>query len=404
MRITVRETRQIAILEKALRREIKQVTAAESLGCSERTIRRRLKRYKKNGVAGLVHRLQERPGNRAADQKLRKKVLNLMRTTYAGWPPTHAAQKLAEVNKLVVIAKTLRTWMMQEGLWTKQRKRRAGRRWRERKECFGQMVQLDGSRHKWVPDQWWTLLKFVDDATGRVFMRFYDAESYDNVADLTIRYLKAFGKPTSIYTDRGGVYKVTVNNDEGDLITRYGKVLRELGVELIHANSPQAKGRVERSFNTDQQRLVRELVLAGITSRDAANDYLETVYIPQHNTRYARNPRNPIDIHQRVGETDFNYVFATLCQRTVRNDWTIQYEHKQLQLDNSRPAIVKPKDLVTVRQLLDGRLIVSIRSQVIEFKEIIARPIKQLPEPLVKPAVYHKPVADHPWRKYRACV
>lgn len=156
--------------------------------------------------------------------------------------------------------------MIQEGLWKKQRKRRKGRRWRERKECWGQMLQLDGSKHMWIEGEYWTLMKFIDDATSLVFMRFYKSESFEAAVDLTIRYFNEFGIPKSIYTDRGGVYKVNNNNPDNLLITHYEFGLNRLGINLIHARSPQAKGRVERSFQSDQKRLVPELKLFKISS------------------------------------------------------------------------------------------------------------------------------------------
>lgn len=401
MEITMRELRQVAILEKLKRREISQKVGADTLKCSVRAVKRRLKRYKAKGLPGLVHARRGCQGNRATQPEIRQKVMSLMRTKYSGWPPTHASQALLENGNITVPSKTLRVWMLQEGLWKKQRKRRRRRRWRERKECFGQMLQLDGSEHKWVADEYWVLVKFVDDATGRIFMRFYKNESFESVVDLSIRYLKIFGKPRSIYTDRGGVYKVNNNNEDGQRITDYERSLNMLGIELIHALSPQAKGRVERSFQTDQQRLVRELKAYGITDISEANDYLESKYIPKHNAKYAVSPRSNVNLHDPINDINLENIFVRTSQRCVSNDWTILYNNKRLQLDSSRPATVKPKDIVTFNERLDNSIFITIRKETITFEEIKNTPKREFLIP-ANPSFYrYKPPANHPWRRFK---
>ncbi len=377
MKITQKEAKQVSLFEKLIRKEITQKIVAELLGCTVRTVKRRQKRYAASGIEGLIHRRRGQPGNRAKDPNLRADIMAAVRSKYEGWPPTHIAQMLAEQEQITILPKTLRLWMLSDGLWEKERKRKPGRRWRQRKEHFGQMVQMDGSKHLWIGNEYWALMKLVDDATGRVFMRFYASESYASVVDLNIRYFKKFGIPASIYTDRGSVYKVNTNNPDDILITHYERGLGNLGVELIHARSPQAKGRVERSFNTDQKRLVRELKLIGITTIEAANDYLEQVYIPKHNERYAIPPVSNIDLHKPINGICLERIFVQTSQRHVLNDWTISYQKRLLQLDNTRPAIVKPRDVVTVNEMLNGTIFITIRKEQIGFKEIAVAPQKQ---------------------------
>lgn len=403
MALTMKEINQIAIFEKMRLGKLTQKTAAKVIGCSIRTVRRRSKRYFKDGAAGLAHKSRGKPGNRRTEEFKKRKVLDLMQGKYAGWPPTHAAQVLSSRAHIKTTPSTLRRWLLEAGLWKRQRKRRCRRKWRERKACFGQMLQLDGSSHKWIvsSDEYWTLLKFIDDATGRVFARFYSAETHAHVVDLTIRYFKKFGKPISIYTDRGGVYKINNNNEDGERITNYDRALTSVGVELIHAYSPQAKGRVERSFLTDQARLVRELALHEITTMDTANMFLEQIYLPQHNRQFAVPARESADLHQRIGPINLNDVFTLATERTVNNDWTVIYNGQWLQLDNSRPAIVKPRDVVIVNERLDGTLFITIRKEEVSFKPIpkktAAKHEFDLPRPFTKP---YKSPPSHPWRQF----
>jgi transposase len=413
MELSMKECKQVPILEKVQRKELLQKEAALLLKMSVRNLRRRLKKYKNEGLDGLAHKNRKKQGNRAKNATLKDRIMALVKTKYAGWPPTHASQALDEYDNINVNPETLRLWMITEGLWVQQRKRKRRRRWRARKECFGQMLQLDGSEHQWVTGIYWTLLKFIDDATGRIFMRFYPSESYESVSDLTIRYIKTFGKPCTIYTDRGGVYKVNINNDDGELMTNYERNLATINIELIHAYSPQAKGRVERSFSTDQQRLVRELDFHNIKSIEEANTYLETTYIPKHNAHYSIPPQNKVNLHQSTENIDLNNVFVKISTRKVKNDWTIFYKNKRLQIDNSRPAIVGPKNIVVVHEKLDGSMFIKIRQEFIQFKEI--KEIKETQQSNVRVDVIHEPIAqksfpihykpttNNPLKRFRAC-
>lgn len=188
-----------------------------------------------------------------------------MQTKYEGFGPTFAAEKMVELDGILIHPETLRLLLIREKLWHKQRKRKKHRRWRKPKDFFGEMVQVDGSIHVWVEGQTWTLLRFIDDATKTIlWMEFAKSESWEGLARATINYFSKHGMPISLYADRGSVFKVNVNNEENEFITQYQRALNRLDIELIHAYSPQAKGRVERSFRTDQDRLVKELKLAGI--------------------------------------------------------------------------------------------------------------------------------------------
>lgn len=403
--MSTKELKRMGAIEGFIGEKLSRSAAAKKAGCSERTISRSKKRYKVEGYAGLRHRRRGCVSNRATAKEFKQKVLDLMRTQYEGFGPTFAAEKLEELEGIKINDETLRLWMIADGLWKKKRQRLRQRKWRERKQYYGEMQQFDGSEHLWTPGVYWTLLKFIDDATGRVFQRFYENESYQSVADLTIRYIEKYGKPVSIYTDRGSVYKVTTNNHDGDMITQYQMALNDLAVELIHANSPQAKGRVERSFNTDQDRLVKELKLRGITTIDEANTFLENQYNDRHNAKFARIAAQPDNLHGTIGNVNLNKIFTRRTQRNVMNDWTIKYCNRLFQLDSSCPAIVKPKNTVIVHEQLDGIIFISIRKQQISFKEIGVKPqVEPSKTRLANPVpTFWRPTVDHPWKRNPTC-
>lgn len=395
-----KELNQIGIMEKLKRGEISRKTAAEVLGRSKRTISRRLRRYCEDGAAGLAHRLAGKPGNRSYDPVKKELILKLLITKYAGFGPTFASEKLAEHDNIIINRETLRRLMMKNWLWKKKRKRTRHRKWRERKEHFGQMLQLDGSSHRWVigSDDYWTLIMFIDDATGKIFAYFYKNESYESVADCTKRYIQKYGKPLSIYADRGTVFKVNTSNENNDTITQYERALSELNIQLIPAYSPQAKGRVERGFQTHQDRLVKEMKLRNIRSMDEANAFLEEEYILNHNLKYSCHPKEKTDLHRKHNSASLDDIFAVITERKVANDWTIRYKNRILQLDTSRPALVKPKDTVIIHERLDKTIFVTIRSERINHYEVQKR-TKQKSIKTYNNQIFYRPPSNHPWRQ-----
>ena len=400
--MSLKESKQIGVMEKLMQAEISQGTAAELMNISGRQVRRKLARYRENGAQGLVHRSRGKPSNNKTDESTSRRIIELACNKYANYGPTFMAEKLEENEHIQIHHETLRLMLIANGLHAVRRKSRKHRKWREPKEHLGQMVQLDGSPHLWIEGcpVYWTLIKFIDDATKRTYARFYLSESHANVVDLTIRYINKYGKPRSIYTDRGGVYKVNTHNENDDYITQYERSLNEIDIELKHANSPEAKGRIERSFKTDQDRLVKEMHLRGITTIEQANVFLENEYLPRNNARFERLPKNPVNLHVPHQGKSLEDVFTIVAQRTVTNDWTIRYKNKFLQIDSSRPAIVKPKDIITVHERLDGTLYLTIRSSSINFKEINYKPIlKREGEKIVQDRIF-KPGINHPWRRY----
>ena len=282
------------------------------------------------------------------------------------------------------------------------------RSWREPRTHTGMLVQLDGSLHEWfgLGNGYVTLITFIDDATSKVlWSQFYNAESTENVMRALKGYIQKHGRPLALYTDRGSAYKVNVNNEENDRITQVQQALGELDIELIHARYPQAKGRIERHFRTPQDRLVKELKLEGITSIQAANEYLNATYIPKHNARFARPAAKNLDLHRTLlAHHDLSIILSIKEQRILRNDYTISYNKQILQLTKHQKTILRPKDTITIRRPLDGSISLFIRKTPLYFVPVKKRPQPLLPPPEPKPVrIYPRPAPDHPWRRYPAC-
>jgi len=271
-------------------RRLTQVAAGRLLGLSERQVRRVLRRYERQGDAGLVHRWRGRRSNRKTPEAVRRRAVACLRRDYGDFGPTLAAEKLQERDQLVVSRETVRQWLMAEGLWRGRPRREPHRQWRPRRECFGELAQLDASLHAWFEGRGAAepvLITLIDDATGRRMRRFYEYDGTAPTMDLLGRWLRQYGRMLAIYADKAGHLPVTrpPTADEAragrEPETQVGRALRELGIDYIPANSPQAKGRVERSHGVDQDRLTKELRLRGISTIAEANRFLEQQYTPQ---------------------------------------------------------------------------------------------------------------------------
>jgi len=302
------ELKRLHVIQKVLEKVVKQVEAAEILSLSARQIRRIVKRIRMEGERGIIHKSRGRPSSRRIPGKIRDKVIQLYQKQYKDFGPTLATEKLLERNGIGISDETLRKWLMEAGDWKKIRKPRRHRQWRERKPHCGEMVQMDGSHHDWFEGRgpWCVLMGYIDDATGRVFGRFYDYEGTIPAMDSFKGYIQTYGLPMSVYLDKHTTYKSTgkptiqdeLNNTRP--LSEFERALKELGVEVIHANSPQAKGRIERLFGTLQDRLVKEMRLRGIRTIEEANGFLED-YLPWYNQRYGVCPKEKGDLHRPVG-------------------------------------------------------------------------------------------------------
>jgi transposase-like protein len=399
------ELRRLHVIRKVLEREIKQVEAAEILLLSARQIRRIVKRIRAEGDKGIVHKARGRPSSRRILGEIRDKVIQLYRKQYADFGPTLASEKLLERDGIRVSDETLRRWLIGTGDWKRSRRGRRHRQWRERKAHEGEMVQMDGSHHDWFEGRgpWCVLMGYIDDARGRVFGRFYDYEGTIPGMDSFKRYIRKHGLPLSVYLDRYKTYKSTAKptledelNDREPL-SDFERALKELGVEVVHANSPQAKGRIERLFRTLQDRLVKEMRLRSIRTLEEANAFLEE-YLPIYNRRFSVRPRERGNLHRPLGRgLDLDAILCIKTERTLRNDFTVAHHRKLYQIEDKVNA-----SKVTVQDRMDGSIRITHKNRALRFREITERPIlEKRASPVVKVRRSSIPSTDHPWRGFK---
>lgn len=370
-----KEREQLVTFKKLADGQISQATAAKMLRVSSRWIRKKFKRYQKEGDVGLVHKGRGKLSSKKWSAIDRTFSLDLLRSDdWLGFGPTFAAEKLAKGYGIKVSRETLRQLMKANGFDYAKRKGRKHRSHRERREVFGLMIQLDGSPHNWFEGRGpaCTLLVFIDDATSRIlWLEFAESESVNSIMKATQNYFEKFGKPASFYVDFGSVFSVNTNNKDREKITQFERAMEELGVKIIHARSPQAKGRVERCNRTMQDRLVKEMRLAKISNIADVNKFIHySHFIDEHNAKYAEEAAKQGDAHLPVDKAD---LYNSLClkeSRVVMQDWTISYDNKILQLLNKKSVLVRPKDHVIVREHLDEKLTISIRKTNLEFEHV----------------------------------
>jgi Helix-turn-helix domain len=369
-----RERDRLRVLHGLQEDQYCQAKAAELLDLTPRQVRRLQRQLAELGDAGLVHRLRGRPSNRRLDPQLRQHVLREYRKNFAGFGPTFASEKLAEQN-LHVSPDTLRRWLLAAGLWQRQRRRDPHRRRRPRRSCFGELVQMDTSIHDWTEGRGeaMVLLTMIDDATSRLLARFYPGDTVEAHFDLLGRWLQKYGRPRALYTDRHSIFvpqKKGRFDPEG--ATQFGRALGELDIGLIKAYSPQAKGRVERSFGTAQDRWVKEMRLAKVKTIAQANALLERL-MPDHNRRFSVAAAQASDGHRAVGASHaLPAILSIQHKRVVANDYTIRLENRLYQLDKPiYPGERGSKVIIELR--LDGTMAVRFGSRYLNCHEIMAR-------------------------------
>ena len=335
--------------------------AARTLDLSERQVWRLLKAFRTCGASGLISKRRGRPSNRRTPAEVRLTAMNLIKARYADFGPTLAAEKLRELHDLTLSRETLRAWMIAEGLWQDRRKRR-GRVYqpRYRRDCVGELIQIDGSEHRWFEDRgpMCTLLVFIDDATSRLMhLRFVETESTFAYFAATRGYLEAHGKPVAFYSDKHSVFRVNkAGGVATDGMTQFGRALHALNIEIICANSSQAKGRVERANKTLQDRLVKELRLAGVSTMEAGNAFVPG-FVADFNARFAKPPANSKDLHRPMTDRDdLEDAFTWRAERTLSQSLTLQYDKVMFILDPTEEAQDAIGKRVTVVDFPDGRL------------------------------------------------
>ena len=401
--MTQEELKRLHVIRKAIDKAITQQEASEAIGVTLRQAQRITSRVRVDGDKGIINRSRGRLSNRAKPEKIKNKILELFKVKYPDFGPTLASEKLFERDRLTVSDETLRLWLVENNIPYKKRRKRPHRQWRERKERCGQMVQMDGSHHDWFEGRGepCVLMGYIDDATGRPFARFYTYEGTIPAMDSFKRYIKKNGIPLSVYLDKHTTYKSpgkpSLKDELNDTmpLSQFERALKELGVEVIHANSPQAKGRVERIFNTFQDRLVKEMRLEKISLIDEANAFLSR-YLAGYARRFGKEPAKDGDLHRTCPEgTDLDRILCVKTEHTLRNDFTVAHKNKLYQiLDNTRAQ------RVVVEEYVNGSMKIWHKDKALRFKVISIRPEKEPAKApyIFKPRRVYTPQAqDHPW-------
>ena len=409
--MTAKEAERHEIINNLIAKKINGTNAAKQLNLSIRQTKRLKAKVRKHGIKGIIHKLRGKESNNKIEKDLLRDVKKIIQQNYPDFGPTLAAEKLMEIHKINLGVTTVRSLMIREEFFKpkKRKQNQEHRSWRERKECYGEMEQFDGCYHDWFEGRGeeCCLLAAIDDAKGEVTkLKFGKSESVIEVFDLWKGYLESKNKPVAIYLDKFSTYKVNHKNatDNHELLTQFQRACQDLNINLITAHSPQAKGRVERLFETLQDRLVKELRLRNISDIETANKFLEEEYVADFNKRFSVVPAKDTNLHRPLTEHDKNNlekIFSIQSKRQVKNDFTIQFKNVWYQLDEIQPTTVYKKDSVLIEERLDGSIHLSKKEKYLNFKKLPTRPEKvKIKLAAITPGKSNWiPPENHPWRK-----
>lgn len=412
--MSLKERRRLELFSRVHEGGLTLRKASALLGLSYRQAKRAYARYRSEGDAGVVHRLRGRSSNRRTDAQKKDRVLKLFQEKYHDFGPTLAAEYLAAEDGEVVAVETLRQWLKGAGWWQPRRKRSAHRRWRARREHLGELLQLDGSHHDWFEGRRdeAVLMVLIDDATNRCYARFFEEETTAASFVTFWRYVERYGLPHAVYADKASIYRTTRDATVDESLadeppqTQFGRAMQQLGVELILANSPQAKGRVERRNGVFQDRLVKALRLKNISDLESANAFLDEEFLEELNRKFAVSPKKPEDLHRRVGRgVKLERVLSFQEERVVQKDWTIRWRNRWFQLSQANQKLALVNRKVTVCEQLDGTVVILFGQRELTWEELPERPVAVRPVQRPRPQTRgpRKPSADHPWRRsYKA--
>lgn len=398
--MSAKEWDRFSVLGRVKRGELTLREASLELDVCYRQVRRLWKRFVAGGAAGLVHLSRGRASNNRTPDERRDRIVKRYLESYADFGPTLACEKLA-AERLIVHPDTLVSILKERGVYEPHRKRKKHRKRRERRASFGSMVQMDGSHHDWFEGRSGqgkcVLMVLIDDATSRTFARLYAGEDLRSAFDAFARWCGTHGVPRAIYVDKHGIYR----SDDGSP-TQFARAMKELGVELICAHSPQAKGRVERRNRVFQDRFVKELRLRKIHTLRAANDLLEAKFLPELNARFAVKARRDADLHRQMpAGRKLEEVLCVAESRTVSADWCVRWRNRWLQIDAREGALGLPGKQVEVRELAGGELLVSHGGRRLSWSEALTPRVKEKPK-VVNNRTW-RPGPGHAWYDHPAC-
>lgn len=409
--MTQKELSRYETIKRLIKGEINGTEAAKQINLSTRQVRRLKFRVRRVGVRGIIHGDRGKSSNRKIPEAKIDKIELIVKKQYSDFGPTFAAEKLDENHAIKIGKEKLRQLMIEWGFWRpKSRKNnKEYRSWRQRKEYYGQMIQFDGSYHQWFEARApkCCLLGSIDDATGQITgLKFVTDEGVVPVFTFWRQYVQTHGKPVSIYLDRHSTYHQNQPSvfDDPDSLTQFQRAMKDLDIQIIHAHSPQAKGRAERLFGTLQDRLVKELRLAGISAVEQANQFVEKIFISQFNQKFAVLAQKKGDLHKPLTifeKKNLERIFSRQDFRVVNNDFTIRFKNQWFQLSESQPTLVLRKEKILIEERIDGQIFISLKNKYLNYIALPERPpkIKMPVIALTKTKPAWKPPANHPWRR-----
>jgi transposase len=402
-----KELGRVEVMARVKSKELKVGDAASLMRVSYRQGKRLWKRYREEGAKGLKHRSAGRASVRAKPAKFRRRVMKLVREKYGEgegerFGPTLAAEHLASEDGMRMDAETLRRWMLEEGLWSRRRKRKPYRQRRERRRHFGELVQMDGSFHDWLEDRGpgGCMMNMTDDATSEVELRLGEEETIWAAANTLRGWIEKHGVPQALYVDWKNVYKRAPTQREQlrgeEPVTQFGKMCEKLGIEIIAAGSPQAKGRVERNHGTHQDRLIKKMRRKKIRTHEQTNEYLQRDYLPEHNKRFRCAAAEAENYHREApGEAELREVFRLESERIISNDWVVRYDNRLFQVQAQSRKYAPAQGKVVVYEWQDGTVEIEYRGRRLPWKEIFGKVPRELaelkPSPLFRVAACAAP-------------
>jgi transposase len=406
-----KEMNRLEVIKAIEEKRMTQEQASQRLGISTRQVKRLYRDYRERGAGGMMNKMRGKASHNQLKESVVQRVVDLVLERYRDFGPTLATEKLVELHGITISDESVRKIMIAEGIW-KQRRKRKYRvfQMRERRAVFGELIQIDGSDYDWFEGRSprCTLLVFVDDATGKlVELWFVPHESFFGYCEAARHYFEHYGKPGAFYSDKHGIFHL--NNPEvtpGDGLTEFGRAMQELDIQIICANTPQAKGRVERANQTLQDRLTKELRLLNISTPEEANAYLP-IFIEEYNRRFAVEPRSNLDAHRPLPSTDdLDWILSRRETRSLSKNLTLQYHKVIYQIRVDRPTYAMRKAVVTISENAKGEVSILYKGKPLSFvifhqqvhqAEVV--PAKSIDFELRNRSKAHKPAPDHPWRR-----
>ncbi len=388
-----KERKRLKVINRVIEKDITQEEAGQTLKLSTKQIGRIVKEVREKGDIGVMHKSLGRESNNKISEFKKDRILEIYQRKYNGFGPTFASEKLFERDGIKISVTTIWKWLTTKGLLKKRKKQRVHRKCRERKEHFGQMVQIDGSHHRWLgkDGREFVLMGFIDDATSNIYGRFYEYEGTIPILDSFKRYVLQNGLPYSVYVDRHSTYKALSERS----LSEFQKVMESLGIIVIHARSPQAKGRVERLFETLQDRLVKEMKLRGITTMEEANEYLPE-YIQKHNERFSVTAKKEKDFHIPVSANmNLERLFCMTAEKRIMKDNTVYYDKTYYQIKSKITC-----STVMVEKTLKGEIYITKGGEDLRFERLLTKPEKTrlIPKPRLAARRATVPSLEHPWK------